>query len=62
MRKEGFRKALAEYNGCEVRYYESGFRMNAAVEAANHLLEDWTPTIVVCGTDNIALGVMRAAF
>lgn len=62
MRKEGFKKALAEYSGCEVRYYESGFRMNAAVEAAERLLDDWTPTIVVCATDNIALGVMRAAF
>ncbi|WP_281426477.1 LacI family DNA-binding transcriptional regulator [Paenibacillus sophorae] len=62
MRKEGFRKALDEYKDCEVRYYESSFRMNEAVAAAERLLEDWMPTIIVCATDNIALGVMKAAF
>ncbi|ASA21227.1 LacI family DNA-binding transcriptional regulator [Paenibacillus donghaensis] len=60
-RKEGFNEALKEYPDCQVRYYESGFGMNEAVMAAEALLEEWKPTLIMCATDNIALGVMKAA-
>lgn len=60
-RKEGFKQAISEAAGCSVRYYESGFRMNEAVTAAEALLKEWRPTLIVCATDNIALGVMKAA-
>ncbi|GGG13558.1 LacI family transcriptional regulator [Paenibacillus albidus] len=60
-RKEGFQRALREYGDCDVRFYTSGFRMNEAVAAAELLFEDRIPSVIVCATDNIALGVMKAA-
>lgn len=63
-RKEGFRKALAEHGGGEdirVSYHISGFKMSEAVHAAEGVLDSEKPSIVVCATDNIALGVMKAA-
>lgn len=60
-RKLGFQQALREYEDCDIRYYESGFRMDQAVIAANTLLDQWIPSIIVAATDNIALGVFKAA-
>lgn len=60
-RKEGFKKSLAD-TPCEVRYFQTGFKMTDAMAAATQLLEEYTPSIIVCATDNIALGVMKAAY
>lgn len=62
-RKHGFQQALKEQDGASADFYESGFKMSAAVEAASHILDnrDRRPTAIVCATDNIALGVMKAA-
>ncbi|KKO52368.1 LacI family DNA-binding transcriptional regulator [Paenibacillus sp. DMB20] len=62
-RKEGFRKALAECAdpNVMVSFYESGFKMSEAVSAASAVLGSSKPSVIVCATDNIALGVMKAA-
>lgn len=60
-RKEGFKKSL-EGTECSVSYYETGFRMTDAMTAASQILDESTPSIIVCATDNIALGVMKAAY
>ncbi|MEK3732320.1 MULTISPECIES: LacI family DNA-binding transcriptional regulator [Paenibacillus] len=62
-RKLGFQQALKEHGGASADFYESGFRMSAAVEAASDILgsRDRQPSAIVCATDNIALGVMKAA-
>jgi len=62
-RKLGFQQALKEQDGASADFYESGFKMSAAVEAASHILDnrDRRPSAIICATDNIALGVMKAA-
>ncbi|MCM3782294.1 LacI family DNA-binding transcriptional regulator [Neobacillus mesonae] len=60
-RKEGFKKSL-EGSSCYVQYYETGFKMTEAMVTAAHILEEYNPSIIVCATDNIALGVMKAAY
>lgn len=60
-RKEGFKKSL-EGTVCTISYYETGFKMTDAMETASRLLEEISPSIIVCATDNIALGVMKAAY
>ncbi|MCM3129393.1 MULTISPECIES: LacI family DNA-binding transcriptional regulator [unclassified Paenibacillus] len=61
-RKLGFQKAVKEQEKAEVDFFESGFRMSAAVEAASGILDGLDrPSAIVCATDNIALGVMKAA-
>lgn len=62
-RKEGFLKALSEYAEAKAHFYESGFKMSEAVQTAISIFEQnqALPTAVVCATDNIALGVMKAA-
>lgn len=60
-RKQGFQEAVKE---CAVDYYESGFLMEQAyhlfleIASSEHFQ---VKTAVVCATDNIAIGVMRAA-
>lgn len=61
-RKEGFKQAIKEEESTsEVRYYETSFRMEDAVEVASEVIKSFNPTIVVCATDNIALGALKAA-
>ncbi|WP_055108114.1 LacI family DNA-binding transcriptional regulator [Paenibacillus ihumii] len=60
-RKEGFRKSL-EGTACSVTYYKTGFRMTDAMATASRILDENTASIIVCATDNIALGVMKAAY
>jgi len=60
-RKLGFQQAFEHTTDYDIRYYESGFRMDQAVIAANDLLDQWNPSIVVAATDNIAIGVFKAA-
>ena len=60
-RKQGFQKALDEQGNASADYYESGFKMSDAVKSASALLDQSQPSVIVCATDNIALGVMKAA-
>ncbi|MEW4372844.1 LacI family DNA-binding transcriptional regulator [Paenibacillus kandeliae] len=62
-RKQGFASALAETEGCTVEYYETSFRMSDARSDMLQLLEQGLDvSVIVCATDNIALGVMKAAY
>ncbi len=61
-RKQGFARAVEETGECTVAYYETSFRMSDARQYALQLLQKpLDATIIVCATDNIALGVMKAA-
>ena len=60
-RKEGFKKAMEELQGCEVRYYETGFKMEAALTEALEIIKGYKPSIIACATDNIAMGTLKAA-
>ncbi|PQP81234.1 LacI family transcriptional regulator [Paenibacillus sp. PCH8] len=61
-RREGFQRAITECGECEVKYYETSFKMSEAIATAETILKESTPTIIVGATDNIALGVMKIAF
>lgn len=60
-RKEGFKRAISEQENCEVRYYETSFQIEDAVKIAADIIDTFNPSILVCATDNIALGVLKAA-
>jgi len=60
-RKVGYKKAFQEVDKCDVRYFETSFNMIAAQKKALEVLEEFEPTCIVCATDNIALGALRAA-
>ncbi|MFP7495012.1 LacI family DNA-binding transcriptional regulator [Terribacillus saccharophilus] len=59
-RKRGFREAL-QHNGCHADYLETSFRMHDAMELAQRLLSRTEATVIVGATDNIALGIIKAA-
>ncbi|WP_066051683.1 LacI family DNA-binding transcriptional regulator [Robertmurraya korlensis] len=61
-RRDGFKDAISSVDGCEVRYFETGFGMGDALKKATTIIEDFNPSIIVCATDNIALGVCKAAY
>ncbi|XOQ14299.1 MAG: LacI family transcriptional regulator [Shouchella clausii] len=60
-RKEGFKSAISEMKNCEVRYYKTSFRMEDAVGITSDIIDTFDPSILVCATDNIALGALKAA-
>lgn len=61
-RKEGLKQALVEEKDCKVKYYETSFNMMEALNKAKIIIEDFNPSIIVCATDNIALGTLKAAY
>lgn len=61
MRKEGFKRAMEETGKCDVQYYETSFNMTDAVKQVSTILDEYQPSILVCATDNIALGAFKAA-
>ncbi|WP_059104760.1 LacI family DNA-binding transcriptional regulator [Shouchella shacheensis] len=61
MRKKGFKQALSEVEGVEARYFETSFKSLEAVPVTMDILESYQPSIFVCATDNIALGVLKAS-
>jgi LacI family transcriptional regulator, sucrose operon repressor len=61
-RKQGFTKAIQEAEACEVRFYETLFKIPAAQASAREIIHEFQPSIFVCATDNIALGVLKAAY
>lgn len=61
-RRNGFKDALANVSGCEVKYFETGFGMGEALKQATTIIEDFNPSIIVCATDNIALGACKAGY
>lgn len=62
-RKKGFQQAVSEHaDEVEAKYFETTFSMSDAVENASKLLDDFFPSAIVCATDNIALGAVKAAY
>lgn len=59
-RKQGFQKAIHENQSCEVNYYETSFRIEDAVEQVSAILEQERPSCIMCATDNIAFGALKA--
>ncbi|CAM3399186.1 MULTISPECIES: LacI family DNA-binding transcriptional regulator [Saccharibacillus] len=60
-RKEGFRAAAADCADCDISYYESSFAIGDARLAAERILDESAPSLIVCATDNLALGVVKTA-
>jgi LacI family transcriptional regulator, sucrose operon repressor len=61
-RKEGFKRAVQEKEDCEVRYYETSFNIGEALIKVPSIIDEFNPSILVCATDNIALGALKAAY
>jgi LacI family sucrose operon transcriptional repressor len=61
-RKEGFKQAIQEAEDIEVKFYETSFKIPDAIAMTSSIIADFKPTIIVCATDNIALGAMKAAY
>lgn len=61
-RKQGFKKAVDEVQECEVQFFETEFKIPAAQTSALKIINEFQPSIFVCATDNIALGVLKAAY
>ncbi|MGM0903836.1 MAG: LacI family DNA-binding transcriptional regulator [Bacillota bacterium] len=61
-RKRGFKQAILEGPECQVNYYETEFNIPAAQASAIKIIEESKPSIFVCATDNIALGVLKASY
>ncbi|MGG5255304.1 LacI family DNA-binding transcriptional regulator [Neobacillus sp. SM06] len=59
-RKEGFKRALEEVDDCEVKFYETSFKIDEAIEKVPSIIDEFHPTVLVCATDNIALGAIKA--
>lgn len=61
-RKEGFTKAVQESGETEVRYYETSFSISGALNIVPRIIDEFSPSIIVCATDNIAIGTLKAAY
>jgi LacI family transcriptional regulator, sucrose operon repressor len=61
-RKQGFKKAIQEVDDCDVRFFETLFKIPAAQASAKEIIDEFQPAIFVCATDNIALGVLKASY
>jgi LacI family transcriptional regulator, sucrose operon repressor len=60
-RKRGFQKAIQHETDCEVTYFETSFNIKEAIKKFPSIIEEYKPSIFVCATDNIALGILKAA-
>ncbi|PKG25610.1 LacI family DNA-binding transcriptional regulator [Niallia nealsonii] len=60
-RKQGFKESMKSTSDCEVKYYETSFNITEALEKVPEIIDSFQPSILVCATDNIALGAMKAA-
>lgn len=59
-RKQGFQKAVETLHPpCKVTYYETTFHMKDAMKQVEVILKNNCPTIIVCATDNIAIGAIK---
>lgn len=63
-RKQGFMQAMLEHDLDPISFVETSFSIDDAEQKALEFLANNnhnTPSIIACATDNIALGVMKAA-
>ncbi|MFJ5623055.1 LacI family DNA-binding transcriptional regulator [Peribacillus loiseleuriae] len=61
-RREGFMSAVADKVDAEVKYFETSFKSEDAIHKTLEIIEQYKPSIIVCATDNIALGALKAAY
>ncbi|MGE8079955.1 LacI family DNA-binding transcriptional regulator [Peribacillus loiseleuriae] len=61
-RREGFMSAVADKVDTEVKYFETSFKSEDAIHKTLEIIEEYKPSIIVCATDNIALGALKAAY
>lgn len=62
-RKKGFEKAVQEHaDDVEAHFFKTTFSMSDAVNSAKVLFDKFSPSAVVCATDNIAIGAVKAAY
>lgn len=62
-RKQGVSQALLEHaEDVETRFFETTFNMTDAAAKAEQLIDEFSPSAVICATDNLAFGVMKAAY
>lgn len=65
-RKQGFLQAMKDHGLVDISFVETSFSIEDAVQTAINFLTHTSemkqkPTVIACATDNIALGVMKAA-
>ncbi|TXC89302.1 LacI family transcriptional regulator [Metabacillus litoralis] len=60
-RKRGFQQAIKEESNSDLMYFETSFSVKDATEKFSEIVDQHAPTIIVCATDNIALGILKAA-
>jgi len=61
-RKEGFKRATRDVNNCEVRYFETKANMREVAANALDIFNDFFPSALICATDEIAIGAVKAAY
>lgn len=61
VRKAGFQQAFLDLENTDIHFFETGFSMESAFELTSRIIEEFSPTIIVGATDNIALGALKAA-
>jgi LacI family transcriptional regulator, sucrose operon repressor len=61
-RKEGFKNAVNGQKDCDVRFYETSFKIDEALKKVPVIIDEFQPTLLVCATDNIAIGALKAAY
>ncbi|MFS0782677.1 LacI family DNA-binding transcriptional regulator [Bacillus sp. 1P06AnD] len=59
-RKRGFKRAVGEQKDCLVHYYESTFKIEDAIAIVPSIIKECQPSLIVCATDNIAFGALKA--
>ncbi|HZG73481.1 MAG TPA: trehalose repressor, partial [Chondromyces sp.] len=60
-RKEGFKRAVNEEPNCRVRFFETSFKIEDSIKKVPEIINEFHPTVIVCATDNIALGALKSA-
>lgn len=61
-RREGFMSAVADLADIKVEYFETSFKSEDAIHKTLEIIKQYNPNIIVCATDNIALGALKAAY
>ncbi|WP_080875800.1 LacI family DNA-binding transcriptional regulator [Oceanobacillus timonensis] len=62
LRKKGFIDRFAKEQQGEVSIYYTDFSIENAVHKTNKLLNEIRPDLLICATDNIAIGAMKSIY
>lgn len=61
-RKEGFKKSIESAGDIDVQFYETNRKNEKLFSIVSEIIDTFNPSIMVCATDNIAIGVMKAIY